>query len=69
MSYYIADEEGYVFSVSDELVVEASSKGLRNSLPYVDYLGNKLDAWKQLPVITRGTSFIKVGHVNTLRRD
>lgn len=66
--YHIADEEGYVFAVSEELFNEASKKGLINSVPFVNYLGDQLDKWKELPLLTRGTSFKKIGHVNTLRR-
>lgn len=74
--YHIADEEGYIYFVSEELVKEAISvfntdKVINLTVPkeyqkeITDYLGDKLDRWKTLPVLTARNQFRKIGHVLT----
>lgn len=82
LRYHIADEEGYVYSVSETLIKDAISifTGNTKNIEYItvpteisykvsQYLGDKLDHWKSLPVITAGNSFTRLGHIFTLRRE
>jgi hypothetical protein len=61
--YFIADEEGTIWEVDPELVKEANRFGAKGSVMFMDYLGARLDKWQNLPILTRGKSFIKRGHV------
>jgi hypothetical protein len=68
MNYHITDEEGYIYQVSNFLLKEAKRFGGIDSVPFVDYLGDRLEKWKKLPLLTAGSCFKKVGHVLTTRR-
>ena len=77
LRYHIADEEGYIYAVSDDLVKTAIKFFTKNhqveylavpseySKEITEYLGEKLDSWKSLPMLTAGSSFRKIGHVLT----
>lgn len=63
--FVIADEEGYIYSVSSSLFKEAKRISNDNSAKFLDYIGSRLDNWKRLPILTRASYFQKVGHVLT----
>lgn len=68
-SVLISDEEGYVYKPSEEILALAAGKySDLNSKEAIDYIGEKLDKWKELPILTAGKSFKKLGHVLTLRK-
>ena len=81
IKYHIADEEGYIYLVSDALIKEAIKVIVKtndivdyisipksHSIEIANYLGEKLDHWKELPILTSGKNFSKVGHILTTRR-
>lgn len=76
IQYHIADEEGYIYAVSDELVKDAiklfnTERVVSIAVPKLyekdiaNYLGDKLDQWKSLPLLTAKNQFRRVGHVLT----
>lgn len=64
----ISDEEGYVYEPSTEILdLTAGKYNDLQSKEAIDYIGEKLDKWKSLPILTAGDSFKKIGHVLTIR--
>jgi len=61
--YYIADEDGTIWEVNSNLIKEANRFGSKGSIMFMEYIGQRLDKWKELPLLTRGKTFIKRGHV------
>lgn len=64
----IADEEGYVYQVSKEIVNYAKVRHELHSLDFFNKVGQELDLWKANPLAHINQRFKRVGHVNTIRR-
>lgn len=67
-AYNISDEEGYVYSVSNEIANYARARYEPGSLEFFNLVGNELDKWKTNPLKHLNKRFTKIGHVNTIRK-
>jgi hypothetical protein len=64
----IADEEGYVYQVSKEIVNYVKVRHEPHSLDFFNKVGQELDLWKANPLAHINQRFRRVGHVNTMRK-
>jgi len=61
----IADEEGYIYEVSFDIIKQVSKTHEKDSIEYVDAIGRLLDMFKSKPHRFYADAFKVIGHVNT----
>lgn len=66
-AFNISDEEGYVYSVSNEIANYARARYEPGTLEFFNLIGSELDKWKSNPLRAVNKRFQKIGHVNTMR--